>query len=89
MIVGGTTEEESSQNRIEPGTDDLAVRISTAIADDRGVDPCDLPPIGRTIPIEEIETLVGENIPIEVTFEYHGYEVFVTGKGELSFTPTD
>ncbi|KDE59090.1 hypothetical protein EL22_24780 [Halostagnicola sp. A56] len=51
-----------------------------AIADLKGVDPHHLPPIYHTIDPEPVAALInGSETAFELTFEYEGLQILVTG----------
>ncbi|GAB7019655.1 HalOD1 output domain-containing protein [Halostagnicola sp. A-GB9-2] len=53
-----------------------------AVAESKGVEPSQLPPIYETIDPEPIESLInGSGSAFELTFEYVGYQIRITRDG--------
>lgn len=73
------------------GVDDYDVRIVEAIADREGVRPEELdPPLYEVIDSDALNSLFGnDGDDARVVFTYAGYEVTVSGDGEVSLTPLD
>lgn len=69
--------------------DRASLRLIELVADIEQVDPGDLPPIGRTIDLEALDTLIeSANDTLTVTFTVHGYDVIVTGNGSVVLDST-
>lgn len=64
---------------------ELAGIVLAAIAEELGVDPISLPPLGNTINPDLINDVVDENYPAvrSLSFEYLGYEVTISQDGEV------
>ncbi|WP_083898767.1 HalOD1 output domain-containing protein [Natronococcus jeotgali] len=62
------------------------VAVVSAVADAAGTDPLELPPLGNAINPEALNDLVGaERSPglESISFEYAGYDVVVSGAGDI------
>lgn len=69
--------------------DRASLRLIEQVADVEQVDPGDLPPIGRTIDLEALDTLIeSANDTLTVTFTVHGYDVIMTGNGSVVLDST-
>lgn len=81
---------------LQPATGDfLITNIVTAVAETRGVDPLDLPPLYDAINSDALERMFSSPItpappsPSHVRFTYEGCEVVVHTDGEVSVTPVE
>lgn len=79
--TGGTLDAEPAENLVQ--------MITTAVAEAEGVDPWGLPPLYDAVDPDALHSLInsrrqiGDQSSLEVTFGYHGYEVTVTGDGDV------
>lgn len=67
------------------------VTVVSAVADVSGVDPFELPPLNDVINAEALNELVASerHSGLEsVSFEYAGYDVVVTGSGDVKVAST-
>lgn len=64
--------------------DPVSLRIVEQLADAEDLDPSDIPPLGYTIDLEALDTLVeSATSSLLVTFSVLGYDVIVTGNGSV------
>lgn len=69
--------------------EDLVQTITTAVADAEGVDPWELPPLYDAVDPDALHSLIrsgkqiGDRSPLEVSFRYAGYDVTVSGDGDV------
>jgi hypothetical protein len=62
------------------------VAVVSAVADATGTDPLELPPLGNVVDPEALNDLVdcGRNSDLRsISFEYAGYDVVVSGVGDI------
>lgn len=64
-------------------TDDGVLTLVNRVADIRGEDVTDLPPIQETIDGDVLNGLLDSNFPGRCTFEYAGCEVVISGDGSI------
>lgn len=70
---------------IESDADRASMRIVRFVADRRDVDPTELPPLGRRIDPDALDTVVDSLADDEyVRFEYDGVLLYVWGDGEIT-----
>jgi len=71
----------------------LSMVVIEAIADREGVDPVDLDtPLYDAIDLDALDALsadIAGSSPLEISFQYEGYEVTVTGDREVRITDVD
>lgn len=67
-------------------SDSACMAVVTKIADEEDVDPLELEPLQSTLDTDALETLCSENADqdLRVEFRYHGYEITVTGDGQVA-----
>lgn len=81
--------ENGTAGNVFDSADRASHRLIELVADVEQVDPGDLPPIGRTIDFEALDTLIeSANDALTVTFTVHGYDVIVTGNGSVVLDST-
>lgn len=76
------TTDSDAVTQIDAG-EQLVHEVVSAVATAEGVDPCDLSPLYSAIDPDALERLLSTGdraggAALEVTFEYHGYDVTVT-----------
>lgn len=83
----------SARTKDHPETDReaLIVDIVRTIADTKGVDPLDLPPLNEYVDVDALVTLVesanrGEPSRIAITFRYEGYDIEIQSDGTVDVT---
>lgn len=71
-----------------PNGDHVSIRLVEKLAEARNLDPRDLPPLGRTIDLEALDTFI-ESAQSELTIEFsiQGHAVTVTGDGVITLDP--
>lgn len=72
-----------SQTRMAEPRNDIVHDILTEVAETRGTDLFDLPPIGETIDTDALQNLLESSEMVHIVFEYVGYEVAVSS-GNIS-----
>ncbi|MDG5821424.1 HalOD1 output domain-containing protein [Natronococcus sp. A-GB7] len=68
------------------------VAVVSAVADAAGTDPFELPPLSNAINPEALNDLIGtgQSSGLEsVSFEYVGYDIVVSGTGDIQVTPSE
>ncbi|MDG5762002.1 hypothetical protein QA600_22050 [Natronococcus sp. A-GB1] len=68
------------------------VAVVSAVADAAGTDPLELPPLSKAINPEALNDLVGaeRSSGLEsVSFAYAGYDVVVSGTGDIEVAPSE
>ena len=78
---GTPVSEQSSHHEMTP-----VVAVVSAVADAAGTDPLELPPLSNVIDPEALNDLVdcGRNSALRsISFEYAGYDVVVSGTGDI------
>ncbi|SFF78491.1 hypothetical protein SAMN04488063_0280 [Halopelagius inordinatus] len=80
---------ESPHNRYEVGDEEATVAVVTAVAQEEGRDPLDLPPLYGTIDPDVLEAVARSEVGDEywVAFSYCGYRVEVKSTGTVTVTP--
>ncbi|SFC52199.1 hypothetical protein SAMN05444422_109214 [Halobiforma haloterrestris] len=76
----------------EPSTESVSIDIVTAVADARGVDPTELPPLYYAIDPDAIDQLFQsqvQNESLRVQFTFAGCNVTISSDGQVTVTPTD
>lgn len=78
----------STENRaaasVFESADRVSLRLIEQVADVENRDSRDLPPLGQTIDLEALDTLIESgNSTLTVTFTVQGYDVIVTGNGSV------
>lgn len=69
----------------EQGRDDDVIHgILSSIAEQTQCDVLDLPALNHTIDTEALGALVRSPAVAEITFDYHGYEVVVSGRDQVT-----
>ena len=66
--------------------DSIVLAIVTTIAEQEGLDPLELEPLQHTLNVEALEKLF-DGTPshdLRIQFQYYGYEVTVTGDGQVT-----
>ena len=67
----------------------VSIRLIELLADAEDVDPRDLPPLGRTIDLEALNSLIeSASSDLMVIFSVKGYDVIVTGNGSVVLDST-
>lgn len=65
--------------------------ITSAVADARGVGPCDLPPLNDYVDVDALERLLktasGDGTHVATQFRYDGYDVGVRSDGTVIVSP--
>ena len=64
-----------------PGTrgDAIIVAVADAVAEAEGCDPIELEPLFETVDPDALTALFDGTADVHLSFEYHGYEVVVSG----------
>ncbi|WP_083909356.1 HalOD1 output domain-containing protein [Natronococcus amylolyticus] len=68
------------------------VAVVSAVADAAGTDPLELPALSNAINPEALNDLVGAERSSSlqsVSFEYAGYDVVVSGTGDIEVAPSE
>lgn len=65
--------------------------VIEAVAESERIDPADLPPLSHVIDPEALNALFAdrESTRGRVRFRYHGYEVTVDGRGQVTLTRSE
>ncbi|MFB6139006.1 MAG: HalOD1 output domain-containing protein [Halosimplex sp.] len=67
-----------------PGGDEASIaEIVSAVADDAGVDPVELPPLGETVDPDALVDLLAADSAVAVSFEYVGRRVEIGSDREV------
>ena len=76
--------ENSTTASVFESADRVSLRLIEQVADVENRDSRDLPPLGQTIDLEALDTLIESgSSTLTVTFTVHGYDVIVTGNGSV------
>ena len=84
---GAPVPEQTSHHEMTP-----VVAVVSAVADAAGADPLELPPLSNAINPEALNDLIGagRSPSLEsVSFEYAGYDVVVSGTGDVQIAPSE
>lgn len=74
----------------QSGTGDFVRRIVFPIAEEDGVDPLDLPPLGQVIAIDALDTVLRSgNGTARVEFEYHGRTIEIESDRMISMSKNE
>jgi len=79
----------SSEQPEDQANDSITGDIISAVADEAGVDPLELPPLYTAVDGDALATLCDtprKNTPLTVEFEYAGYLITVDVTEDVDFT---
>lgn len=65
--------------------DSVVVTIVERVADEKGVDPIELPPLDQQIDTDALESLCTSSETETIVFAYCGYTIEVVDSGEIRF----
>ena len=92
-VDGQSDDPDALKRRADDSDTPLAESVVNVIANVKGVDPLDIPPLYDSVDLDAVEALLEDTDTQQIQFRHAGFDVVVTSSGDIKINsngdPTD